>query len=219
MNPTEDQPVTVAIFAKAPIPGQVKTRLIPRLGVQGAADFQHRLLRRTLEMAFDAQLDSVSLWCTPSCAHPVFAACREAWGLALSEQRGDDLGARMLHAFSTLCPKGPVLLVGTDCPLLTVITLRRAAEALRAGRDAVFLPAEDGGYVLIGLHQPEPLLFENMPWGTHRVMAETRSRLSQLGWRWAEPEVLWDVDRPEDIDRLRASGLLDDWFREVGNLC
>lgn len=176
---------------------------------------QRRLLRRTLETALAARQGPVSLWCTPSCTHPVFAACREQWGLALFEQRGDDLGARMLHAFSTLCQDGPVLLVGTDCPALTADTFAVAAAALHEGNDAVFLPAEDGGYVLIGLHRADPLLFSGLPWGTERVMTATRQRLSQLGWRWSEPQTLWDVDRPEDLDRLRASGLLDDWFQET----
>ena len=210
MKRTETTPV--AVFAKAPIPGQAKTRMIPRLGAEGAADLQAQLLRRTLETVVEARLGPVSLWCAPTCEHAVFAACRDEWGLALFRQRGDDLGARMLHAFSVLCADGSVLLVGTDCPALTVSKLKRASEVLREGKDAVFLSAEDGGYVLVGLRKSEPSLFENMPWGTERVMAETRRRLTRLGWRWAEPEMLWDVDRPDDLDRLRASGLLGDWF-------
>jgi rSAM/selenodomain-associated transferase 1 len=209
---TEHGPVPVAIFAKAPLPGLAKTRLIPRLGAEGAADLQRRLLRRTVETAMAARLGPVSLWCMPSRDHPVFSACRDEWGLSLHEQKGEDLGARMLDAFAVLCAERPALLVGTDCPALTVAALRAAATALRTGMDAVFLPAEDGGYVLVGLRRPAPWLFEAMPWGTERVMAETRQRLSRLGWRWAEPAVLWDVDRPEDIERLRDSGLVDDWL-------
>lgn len=146
---------------------------------------------------------------------PGFRRMPRRMGVGAVPTRGDDLGARMLHAFSVLCADGPALLVGTDCPALTVSKLRRAAEVLREGKDAVFLPAEDGGYILIGLRKPDPALFENMPWGTERVMAETRRRLIRLGWRWAEPEMLWDVDRPDDLDRLRASGLLGDGFGET----
>ncbi|QSA96328.1 TIGR04282 family arsenosugar biosynthesis glycosyltransferase [Methylococcus sp. EFPC2] len=212
MSPIESRQVAVAVFAKAPIPGLAKTRMIPRLGAEGAADLQRRLLGWTLETAVAAELGPVSLWCAPSCDHPVFAAHRDGFGLRLFEQRGEDLGARMLHAFSALCAESPVLLVGTDCPALTAHTLRSAAQALLCGKDAVFLPAEDGGYVLIGLSKPEPALFENMPWGTDRVMAETRARLSGLGLNWTEPETLWDVDRPEDLDRLADSGLFDDGY-------
>ncbi len=218
MNAKKNEPVAVAVFAKAPIPGQAKTRMLPRLGAEGAADLQRGLLRRTLVTAFNAGVGPVSLWCTPSCRHPVFVAHRDEWGVSLHLQQGVELGARMLHAFSELCPRGPVLLVGTDCPALTVATLQRAAEVLRTGKDAVFLPAEDGGYVLVGLRKPEPLLFQNMAWGSDRVMVETRQRLLLLGSSWEEPETLWDVDRPEDLDRLRASGLLDDWFRECDSL-
>ena len=205
-------PVAIAVFARAPIPGQAKTRMIPRLGADGAAELQRRLLSRTVATAIAARLGTVSLWCAPSCNHPDFAAYRDQRGLPLFEQQGPDLGARMRHAFSVLCADGPVLLVGTDCPALTVSTLKRAAEVLHAGRDAVFLPAEDGGYVLIGLRDEEPSLFDNVPWGSDQVMAETRRRLSHLGWRWEEPEVLWDVDRPNDLDRLRFSGLVDAGF-------
>ncbi|MDD5035924.1 MAG: TIGR04282 family arsenosugar biosynthesis glycosyltransferase [Methylococcaceae bacterium] len=208
------EPVSIAVFAKAPVPGQVKTRLIPRLGAEKAAGLQHSLLRRTLRTVVGAELGPVSLWCAPNCDHPVFAACRDGLGLSLFPQRGEDLGTRMLNAFSALCPSGPVLLVGTDCPALTLSSLILAARALREGKDAVFLPAEDGGYVLIGLHRAEPLLFSDISWGSDRVMAQTRKRLLQLGWRWQEPQILWDVDRPADLERLLACGLLDEKFED-----
>ena len=216
MKATENEKIAIAVFAKAPIPGLAKTRMIPKLGAVGAAGLQKTLLQRTLKTVVAAQLGPVSLWCAPSRDHPAFRACQDEWGVSLFDQQGADLGMRMLQAFSVLCPDGPVLLVGTDCPALSVATLQLAADALRGSKDAVFLPAEDGGYVLIGLRRPEPLLFTDMPWGTDRVMAETRERLSRLGWHWVEPAILWDVDRPEDLDRLRASGLLDEWFRETG---
>lgn len=208
--------ISIAVLAKAPIPGQAKTRMITRLGAAGAADLQTTLLQRTLKTVSNAQLGPVSLWCAPSREHPAFRACQNESQVALFDQQGSDLGMRMLRAFSILCPYGPVLLIGTDCPALSVAKLRLAADVLREGNDAVFLPAEDGGYVLIGLRRADPLLFDGIPWGTDRVMDETRQRLLQLGWCWAEPAILWDVDRPDDLDRLRASGLLDEWFRETG---
>lgn len=204
-----NEPVSIAVFARAPIPGQTKTRLIPRLGAEGAARLQESLLRRTLATTTAAGLGPVSLWCTPSSAHPLFRAVRKEWALPLFDQEGLDLGERMLHAFERLCPRGPALLVGTDCPALTGTTLARAALALHEGNDAVLVPAEDGGYVLIGLRRAETRVFYGISWGSDQVMAETRRRLSRLGWRWAEPDTSWDVDRPEDLDRLEASGLLD----------
>ena len=120
----------------------------------------------------------------------------------------------MFDAFNRLCAKGPVLLIGTDCPALMSAHLRMAASTLREGDDAVFLPAEDGGYVLAGLRRPESCLFTDMPWGSAEVMTETRRRLRQHSIRWREPTRLWDVDNPEDIARLRSSGMMNDWFEE-----
>jgi glycosyltransferase A (GT-A) superfamily protein (DUF2064 family) len=100
-----------------------------------------------------------------------------------------------------------VLVIGTDCPALTPDHLRAAAVILRGGTDAVVIPAEDGGYVLIGARQAEISLFRDMTWSTPQVMEETRRRLRQAGLAWQEPATLWDVDRPEDIDRLRACDL------------
>jgi glycosyltransferase A (GT-A) superfamily protein (DUF2064 family) len=103
--------------------------------------------------------------------------------------------------------KGPALVIGTDCPALTSDHLRRAADILCRGTDAVILPAEDGGYVLIGVRAPQPAIFERLCWGTARVLGETRRRLKGLGLTWQEPVMLWDLDRPADIERLRGIGL------------
>jgi rSAM/selenodomain-associated transferase 1 len=203
-------PVDIAIFARAPVAGQAKTRLIPRLGAQGAAVLQHALIHRALQTAVTAKLGSVSLWCAPECEHPAFSNFSKHFGVTLYLQRGADLGARMFHAFSRLCRRGETLLIGTDCPALTAAELRTAAEALREGNDAIFVPAEDGGYVLVGLRHPIASLFYGMPWGTDRIMDHTRTRLRNANLRWHELPTSWDVDQPADIDRLRASGLMAD---------
>jgi hypothetical protein len=118
-----------------------------------------------------------------------------------------DLGARMLAAL--VAANAPALVVGTDCPALTAEHLRTAADILRGGTDAVLVPAEDGGYALIGLRAPEPALFSDMRWSTPSVMDETRRRLERLGMSWQEPVTLWDVDLPADLQRLRRTGLRD----------
>lgn len=208
MSPVSAEPVAVAVFARAPVPGCAKTRLIPRLGAAGAAALQRAFILRTLHTAKAADIGPVCLCCAPDCADPLFQRCQQDYDVALWPQGGGDLGARMFAAFAELCAAGPALLVGTDCPALTPAHLRDAARALREGSDAVFLPAEDGGYVLIGLRRAEAFLFADMPWGGSGVMAETRRRLRQNGWHWREPALLWDVDLPEDIDRLHVSGLM-----------
>ena len=200
--------VNIAVFARAPEAGEAKTRLIPRLGAEGAAALQQALIRRTLHTALAANVGSVSLWCTPDCQHPAFVECAKLFGVPLNPQQGADLGGRMFHAFGRLCPQHRTLLIGTDCPALTATELRAAGLALAEGNDAVFIPAEDGGYVLIGLRRPIDSLFDGVPWGSDRVMDHTRESLRRAGLRWRELSPSWDVDRPEDADRLRASGLM-----------
>ena len=197
-------PVAIAILAKAPIPGFAKTRLIPVLGAEGAAALQQSLIARAVETACAAATGPVTVWAAPDTTHRAFVALRGR-GIGLMRQPDGDLGERMLAAIEAA--KGPALVIGTDCPALTPDHLRAAAEILRSGTDVVMFPADDGGYVLIGARKAEPSLFCDMTWSTPRVMEETRRRLRQASLSWQEPETLWDVDRPEDIVRLRASGL------------
>lgn len=192
------------VFAKAPTPGLVKTRLIPALGEQGAADLQRKLIERTLRTAAQAGLGALELWCAPGPDDPFFAACARRHQVCLRTQCEGDLGRRMAHALECASAAGvPGLLVGCDIPALTSAYLRQAAAALAGGDDAVFGPAQDGGYVLVGLARSPPgELFAHIPWGTAAVMQETRARLARLHWRWSELAPMWDLDRPEDLARL-----------------
>jgi rSAM/selenodomain-associated transferase 1 len=192
----------IAIFARAPVAGATKTRLIPALGADGAARLHAQLLEKTVATACAAALGPVTLWCAPDTTHPCFQTLDDAFPITLATQATGDLGDRMLNAFERHASAGPLLLIGTDCPALTTRTLKDAAAALDPTQDAVFVPAEDGGYVLVGLHRPERRLFENMPWGGSDVMAQTRVRLRASGLRWRELDPLWDVDRPEDLPRF-----------------
>jgi rSAM/selenodomain-associated transferase 1 len=195
----------ILVFAKAPVPGWVKTRLVPALGEAGAAQLYRQLVERTLDTALSAGLGAIELWCAPDTNDPYFAACAKRYGVRLRAQGQGDLGGRMARALKrTLATGTPGLLIGCDCPVLAPAYLREAAAALAGGSDAVFGPAEDGGYVLVGLaRMPPAQLFEDISWGTALVMQETRARLGRLGWRWRELATLWDVDRPEDFLRLR----------------
>lgn len=198
------------VFAKAPRPGTVKTRLISLLGEEGAAALHARLVKRTLAMARTTGIRQVELWCAPDTADPFFRFCGGRYGVSLVSQTDGDLGARMRNAFDrALASSRRVILIGTDCPALTAGHLRNAYRLLAAGRDAVLVPAEDGGYALIGLTRCDARLFDGIGWGKAEVMEATRARLHALGWSWEELETLWDVDRPEDYRRLFASGLLN----------
>ena len=202
-----NEPVAVAILAKAPIAGFAKTRLIPVLGARGAAVLQERLVERAVETACAAAIGPVTLWATPDESHPVFQSIGARLGITLARQADGDLGARMLAAITAA--NTCVLLIGSDCPALTLEHLRTAADVLRDRAPAVVIPAEDGGYALIGVRTPEPALFSDMPWSTPLVMNETRRRLRTLGLTWHEPVTLWDVDLPQDLERMRGIGLHD----------
>lgn len=195
--------IGVAILARAPIPGQAKTRLIPALGAEGAARLQRWMLQRTVAMALVADVGPVSLWCASDPHHHDFALCRAFGPIRIDSQPEGDLGERMLAAVRQSSTAEGTLVIGTDCPALSSAHLRQAAEALR-DHDAVAIPAEDGGYVLIGMKTPSPEPFAGIHWGTGRVMAQTRLRFAAMGWCWSEPAILWDVDRAADVERLAA---------------
>lgn len=199
----------IIIFAKAPQPGLVKTRLIPVLGAGSAAILHARLVKRTLAMACAAAIGPVDLFCAPGTDDAFFQMCGADYRARLGKQTGNELGTRMLNAFEGALATAPfAILIGTDCPVLTAEHLLEASRKLAAGADAVLAPTEDGGYALIGLRRCDARLFDGVAWGTASVMAETRMRLHALGWQWEELDELWDVDRPEDYRRLLASGLM-----------
>lgn len=200
--PVPDTP-RIAVFAKAPQAGAVKTRLVPKLGAEGAARLHAALVTHSLSTAVSAQPASLQLWCSPDAAHPFFAECSARFGCELRVQQGADLGARMAHAFEG---NTPLVLLGTDCPALTPAHLDRAWRML-ADHDAVFVPAEDGGYALVAMSRASASIFDDVAWGSDKVMRQTRERLAAAKLRWTELDTLWDVDRPEDYERLRASGL------------
>ena len=199
------EPVALAILAKAPTAGSVKTRLIPALGANGAAALHARLIERTVATACMAEVGPVTLWVTPPPPHACFTGVASRFPIQLAAQPEGDLGARMLAACQA--GAGPVIVIGTDCPALTPSHLHEAAAVLRSGSDVVAIPAEDGGYVLIGSRKPQAELFAGMIWGTDTVMAETRRRLASNRLTWRELPPLWDLDRPGDLARLRAAGL------------
>lgn len=207
-------PVSIAVFAKAPVPGYAKTRLVPRLGEAGAADLQRQLTEHAVRVALAADVGPVALWCMPDCEHAFFAELRRRYGVALHAQAGADLGERMHHAVEKMAPAGPVLLMGTDCAVITAAHVRRCAEALAAA-DAAAIPVEDGGYFLLGLRRPAPALFEGVAWSTPSVFAETRAKAAAAGLTLKVFEPLWDIDRPEDYERAVAEGVLPSFARVV----
>jgi len=191
---------TLIVFAREPIAGRVKTRLIPALGAEGAA----RLYRTLLGIALDAaqQVPGVGreLWYAGSPFEG--GVCTELAGryrMALRQQPAGNLGMRMAAALSdALARSGRAVLIGSDCPEYSPQFLTAAFSALDEV-DAVLGPAADGGYVLVGLRRMAAGLFADIPWGDERVLTRTRSVLRRLGWTWTELPTLRDLDRPEDL--------------------
>jgi rSAM/selenodomain-associated transferase 1 len=200
MASAKPEPIALAIMAKAPVAGLAKTRLIPSLGAHAAAVLQERLTERTVETAVASAVGPVTLWCAPDITHPSFRELVTRLRITLKRQPNGDLGARMLAAISAA--SGPTLIIGTDCPSFTADHLRAAADALRDGADVVLTPAEDGGYVLIGMRKVYPELFTGVTWSTSAVLDETRARIRQLGIIATELSPLWDVDTERDLARL-----------------
>jgi len=199
-------PVTIAVFARAPVPGRVKTRLARVIGNAAAAALHERLVLRTLATARAAAPGKVELWCAPDTSHPFLERCAQEFAATLRVQAEGDLGERMAHAFAQHAGH-PLVLIGSDCPALEARDLHDAICAL-ASHDAVFAPAEDGGYVLVALERPAPGLFRDIAWGTAEVMQATRERARHAGIKLAELRTLWDVDRPEDLRRLAREALI-----------
>lgn len=192
----------VIVFAKAPVPGQVKTRLVPALGAAGAAALAARMLRHALAQATAAGVGPVELCAALDTAHPVLRAAAAEHRASLTAQGDGDLGQRMHRAFARrLQHHGGALLMGTDAPGLDAAVLRRAASELQ-DHDAVFVPALDGGYALIGQRLADPRCFEGMRWSHAGVMAQTRQRLRAAGLRWAELPPVADIDEPADLAHL-----------------
>ena len=179
----------LSIFARLPVPGKVKTRLIPALGEEGATRLYARLLALTVQVARESGLD-FELRVTGG----EIGAFQGLFGddVPVVDQGDGDLGARMVRV------EAPALLIGSDCPGITAPLLRAAAGALE-DRRVVLGPANDGGYYLIGYREPVPFLFEDMEWSTPKVLPETLARLAARGHGPAILPELADIDTAEDL--------------------
>lgn len=193
---------TIALMSKPPVPGKVKTRLTPYFSIQQATSIYEQLLLHTAswmnELSFNA---TTVLAIADQLQHPFFdQSMFVGWERYL--QQGDDLGQRMGNVVQHYNkPNHPVILVGGDCPGLDAMLVKKVLSVLQDGADAAIVPAEDGGYVLIGQQQYYPCLFENIVWGSERVLQQTLSQLQQGNIRYKLFPPLWDIDRPGDYLR------------------
>jgi uncharacterized protein len=189
----------IVIFAKAPVAGFAKTRLIPALGAQTAARLARRMLLHTLQEARAAAVGPVELCVTPHPSDPAWQGLPPLEGIGWTEQAVGDLGVRMADAARRAAAvREQVLLIGTDCPQLDAVHLRRATELL-IDSDAVLYPTFDGGYALLGLRRFDPRPFEQVPWSTAAVADRTIDCIRELGWSLAVGGMLHDIDEPTDL--------------------
>lgn len=196
------RPTRIVIFAKAPIPGYAKTRLIKALGAEGAATLAAKMLLRTVSLARQAAVGPVELCVAPDPEHFCLRALEVDSDVIWSSQSEGDLGMRMQTAVQrTLASGENVICIGTDCVELKVSHLQKAAIALHQD-SAVIAPALDGGYVLLGLSTLDPSIFQDIVWSTGTVFKETMARITRLKWRVTQLETLRDIDEPEDLQYL-----------------
>jgi hypothetical protein len=195
----------ILIFAKAPVPGQVKTRLIPALGEEGAARLAQRMLLDTWQAASQVAGAEAELCLAPEHDHPDWAGRLPPRARRWSAQGEGDLVARLSRAAERVLGSGDkVIFIGTDCPDLGPERLAAACRALET-HDAVMLPAEDGGYVLLGLARYHPLIFSGILMGGADVARETAERVKALGWSLQVGDTLRDIDEPEDLAFFEAA--------------
>lgn len=191
------------IFTRDPVPGETKTRLIPLLGEQGAAELHDKMLSNVLEVGRKSRFEDIQLWSYSSCFNSLLENYEQKYTVQLIKQTGRNLGERMHHAFATALKNYDfAVLTGSDCPMITTTHLNNAYHSLYQGMDAVLGPSEDGGYYLLGLRQNNVALFNDIPWGGSSVADITRQRISSLAWQLDEIETLWDVDTPADYKKL-----------------
>ena len=191
------------IFTKAPVLGEVKTRLQPDYSPEQSLELHKKLVVNTLtSVSHSAEFD-IDLCCTPNRQHLFFLDCEKRFPIQLNDQLGDDLGERMAFAFSSaLQLYEKVIVIGTDCPEIDEQYIKDALNALD-DFDSVIGPAEDGGYVLLGLKSFSPELFSGISWGSDTVFKQTKKVLSDLSWSCHELSIMHDLDRPEDLHRYK----------------
>jgi rSAM/selenodomain-associated transferase 1 len=192
--------LVLQIFAKAPVLGRVKTRLGREIGAVAALHWYRILVHRTLMIAARVPAQ-VQVWCPYEDDPFELEQLVDGLGMTFYQQCSGDLGRRMEFALQAGLRFGPrVLLIGADCPVWTPEALTSAGQALSAA-SMVLVPADDGGYVGIGVSESVPLVFEGVSWSSALVTSQTRRLMAQAGVDWLELPTLWDVDRPDDLDR------------------
>jgi len=192
------------VFARAPEEGRVKTRLIPHFGPEMATKLYRELLRTALTAALESNWSQIQVWCAADASHGFFDPYRQQARISFHHQCSGDLGQRMAHACAAaLLDADHIALMGTDCPELDHRILNQVQDRLGGIHDLVMIPALDGGYVLIGMREACPGIFEGVEWGTGKVAWQTLARCQAMRLCCLEMPALRDIDTPEDVRQWR----------------
>lgn len=195
----------ILIFTKPPIPYQVKTRLLPALDAESAAHIAATLFTYTLATTLTMSHCDIRLYIADNILHPFFTPYHQYPHISYHLQRGQHLGDRLKQAVTeTFLIYDRVLIIGTDCPIMTADYLSLARKSLRDQADIVLGPADDGGYVLLAMNSAYLSLFDNIPWSTNAVFSETIERVNALNHPYHQLPTLWDIDTPADLDKFKA---------------
>lgn len=202
-RPSKEAGAALVVMAKAPIEGQVKTRLCPPLEPDEAASLHGSLVMDMLECCRSVKGCDRILAGWPNGAHPFFKAMEARYKVKVWDQEGEDLGRRMAAVFQAGLGTTyhTMLLVGTDIPGMSAPLLAEGLKAL-AHHDVVLGPAQDGGYYLIGLRKPVPELFQDIPWSTDRVFSLTEDKARRLGLSVKVLARLRDLDTLDDLEAI-----------------
>jgi rSAM/selenodomain-associated transferase 1 len=204
----------VLIFAKQPISGAVKTRLIPAIGVDAATRLHCAMTRRVGSMVSTSELAAFRFAVAGDARDALFTEFQQ--GLTPICQVGEDLGERMRNAAKQAfddkrVQTETVILIGADCPTMGANHLEEALGVLESGVEVVFVPAADGGYVLVGMRRVVDELFRDIAWGTSEVLSMSLEKLSEAGVSTQCLAPLWDVDTAEDLPKLASLEPPLDW--------
>lgn len=195
-----DSNSALLIFTKAPVLGQVKTRLIPGIGARRALMIYKELLTKTLLTARKAGFSTIQIWVSGEIDHRYFVNLKNRYSIKLYKQSGEDLGQRMSNAFAMVLRRySHAVLIGCDCPTLKYSDLFEAKKHLENKTDVVLGPAVDGGYYLIGLNKNNKQIFADIKWGQDSVFNDTCANIDSLNWKMKLLTRRWDVDRMSDL--------------------
>lgn len=187
------------LFAKQPLPGEVKTRLQPEYSAEQSAEIASFLIRATVELAVSAWPGAIYLYVWPNANHPLFHELAREFSIHLADQAVGDLGAKMCQALQQGIQRaGCAAILGCDVPHIGWDAIDQANTWLARGRNVIG-PTYDGGYYFIGLHEARPELFENIVWGSQQVLSATMTQATKLGMEFEMLKKMRDIDSASDL--------------------